>query len=94
VVRRWHPKKHWCWQYLVVESNEDQVGRTNERGVRIIYETDTCCNRRLDSPRAIELRAEAQRVADLGNRALDVGLNPMTPPEIIRDREMGLAVGW
>ena len=90
VVRRRDPSmpgayKYSRWVYRVVECLEGQQGFLNERGVRLVWESDFVTYR--GGPKDHQQRALASAIAALGNRALAVGLEPGTPLGIISDRE-------
>jgi hypothetical protein len=78
------------WEYRVVECDQDQLGYLTDRGVRLVWTSEPCTYR--DGPKDRGQRAEAERRAALGNRALGVGLDPDAPEYAIHDREMDLGL--
>ncbi len=76
------------WVYRVMECWGHQAGYLNERDVVCLHESAPCTYRSTKpGTKDYEARAEAQRIADAGNRRLALGLAVDTPEGIVADYE-------
>jgi hypothetical protein len=82
------PARH---AFRVVECAEGESGCPLEPGVTQLWESDDFDERSTTGARA-RLFREAQEVARHARQALEVGLSPDAPPEVVRDlrEELGL----
>jgi hypothetical protein len=82
--------KYARWIYRVVECGTGQRGYLNERGVKLIHQSAPLTYS--GGPKDRAARAECERIAALGNRALAVSLTSDAPEYAIMDREQEMGV--